>query len=57
MKTKQEPIEKKVKAFNATISPFDTGEVWIDKKKGNKYNIERAPIDWRRIAEVSRGKK
>lgn len=56
MKTKQEPIEKKVKAFNATISPFDTGEVWIDKK-GNKYNIDRAPIDWRRIAEVSRGVK
>ena len=55
MSTKKQ-IEKKVKSINAAITPFDTGEPWIDNK-GNKYNIERAPIDWRRIAKVSRGKK
>ena len=55
MSTKQQ-IEKKVKSINASITIFDTGETWIDNK-GNKYNIERAPIDWRRIAKVSRGEK
>lgn len=53
MSTKKQ-IEKKVKSIKAAITPFDTGETWIDNK-GNKYNIERSPIDWRRIAKVSRG--
>lgn len=55
MRTKEQ-IEKAAKSINATFTAFDTGETWIDDT-GNKYNIERAPIDWRRIAEVSRGAK
>ena len=55
MSTKKQ-IEKKVKSINAAIAPFDTGETWTDDS-GNKYNIERAPIDWKRIAKVSRGDK
>lgn len=56
MKNTKKQIEKKVTSIKAAITPFDTGETWIDNK-GNKYNIDRAPIDWRRIAKVSRGAK
>lgn len=44
MSTKQQ-IEKKVKSINAAITPFDTGETWIDDT-GNKYSINRAPNGW-----------
>lgn len=52
MRTKEQ-IEKTAKSIKATITPFGTNEKWIDEK-GNTYSINRAPIDWERVAKDSR---
>lgn len=55
MRTKEQ-IEKAAKSINATFTAFDTGEKWIDEK-GSTYNINRAPIDWKRVMNNSRREK
>lgn len=49
MSTKQ-MIQQKVEDIKAVISPYSTNELWIDDD-GNTYYIDRAPIDWSRVAK------
>lgn len=49
MSTKQQ-IQRHVNEIKAAISPYSTTEKWIDDN-GNEYFIDRAPIDWKRVAK------